>query len=44
MTIWTNFSHGAYYAFIDGELWRISSFSCKQYSALAEILKERLYL
>lgn len=43
MIIYKQFAHGSYYAFIDGELWRISSFSCKEKSALAETLRNKMY-
>ena len=43
MTIYKQFAHGSYYAFVDGMLWRISSFSCKEQTDLAEILQHRLY-
>ena len=40
MLIWVHFDHGSYYAFVDGELWRISSFTCKEKSDLTEISKK----
>ena len=43
MMIFKQFSHGSYYAFVNGELWRISSFSCKEKTNLAETLTDKMY-
>lgn len=43
MVIYKQFIHGSYYAFVDGMLWRISRFSCKEKADLVEILQHKLY-
>ena len=42
MKILIHFTHGSYYALVDGELWRMSSFSCRKNPVLFETVENKI--